>query len=155
MIFKGTLKFFQVILFRLLLNTVNIKSSINGIHLIISINPFLANAPILHPLKTPENLWFSAVFRGYKMRTLSRKWVKVKQNVTLPHHIYNKIILNGGWNKSLYCSLVKCSKFFKTIPGLVIKWNLILLLLKWTVVPKFSNELMDKYSELKKYWTTL
>ena len=24
-------------------------------------------AAILHPLKTPENLWFSGVFRGYKM----------------------------------------------------------------------------------------
>ena len=31
------------------------------------INPFLAKISILHPLKTPENLWFSGVFRGYKM----------------------------------------------------------------------------------------
>ena len=29
-----------------------------------NINPFLANVPILFPLKTPENLWFSGVFRG-------------------------------------------------------------------------------------------
>ena len=35
-------------------------------------NPFLANVPILYPLKTPENLWFSGVFRGYKMGTLAR-----------------------------------------------------------------------------------
>ena len=27
---------------------------------------------ILYSLKTPENLWFSGVFRGYKMRTLTR-----------------------------------------------------------------------------------
>ena len=30
-------------------------------------NPFMANVPILYPLKTPENLWFSGVFRGYNM----------------------------------------------------------------------------------------
>ena len=35
------------------------------------INPFLANAPILYPLKTPENQRFSDVFRGYKLGTLA------------------------------------------------------------------------------------
>ena len=35
-------------------------------------NPFLAHVPILHPLKTPENLWFSGVFRRYKIGTLAR-----------------------------------------------------------------------------------
>ena len=34
------------------------------------IKPFLANVSILYPLKTPENLWFSGVFREYKMETL-------------------------------------------------------------------------------------
>ena len=34
-------------------------------------NPFLANAPILYPLKTPENERFSDVFRGYKLGTLA------------------------------------------------------------------------------------
>ena len=29
-------------------------------------NPFLANVPILYPLETPDNLWFSGVFREYK-----------------------------------------------------------------------------------------
>ena len=28
------------------------------------VDPFLANVPILYHLKTPENLWFSGVFRG-------------------------------------------------------------------------------------------
>ena len=28
------------------------------------INPFLANGPILYPLKTPEDQIFSGVFRG-------------------------------------------------------------------------------------------
>ena len=36
------------------------------------LNPFLANVPILHPLKTPEKLTFSGVFRGFKMGTLAR-----------------------------------------------------------------------------------
>ena len=36
------------------------------------INIFPANGPILEPLKTPENLWFSGVFRGYKMGILAR-----------------------------------------------------------------------------------
>ena len=35
------------------------------------IDPFLANVPILHPLKTPENERFSDVFRGYKLGTLA------------------------------------------------------------------------------------
>ena len=38
------------------------------------LNPYLSNIPILQPLKTktPENLWFSGVFRGYKMGKLAR-----------------------------------------------------------------------------------
>ena len=35
-------------------------------------NLFLANVPILYPLKTSENLWFSGVFRGCQMGTLAR-----------------------------------------------------------------------------------
>ena len=29
-----------------------------------TINPFLANVPILYPLKTPQNLWFFWCFQG-------------------------------------------------------------------------------------------
>ena len=39
---------------------------------LINFNPFLANMPILYPQKTPENLPFASVFRGYKMGTLAR-----------------------------------------------------------------------------------
>ena len=42
----------------------------------ILINPFLANIPILHTLKTPENQSFSDVFRGYKIGTVAKKWGK-------------------------------------------------------------------------------
>ena len=37
------------------------------------INPFLANTPILYPLKTQENLWLSIVSTGYKMGKLARR----------------------------------------------------------------------------------
>ena len=40
-------------------------------------NPFLANVPILHPLKTLENLCFTDVFREYKMETLARNGLKI------------------------------------------------------------------------------
>ena len=33
--------------------------------------PLLANVPILYPLKTLENLWFSCIFSGCKMETLA------------------------------------------------------------------------------------
>ena len=38
----------------------------------IFLNPFLDTTPISYSLKTPENLPFSDVFRGYKMGTLGR-----------------------------------------------------------------------------------
>ena len=42
-------------------------------------NPFLANVPILCPLKIPENLpenfCFSGIFRGYEMGALDRNWL--------------------------------------------------------------------------------
>ena len=40
------------------------------------VNTFLSNVPFSHPLKPSENLWFSDVFRGYKMGTLGKKWVQ-------------------------------------------------------------------------------
>ena len=42
-------------------------------------NPYLANVPILYHLKIPENLWFSGVFRGYKMGSLARNGLKKSQ----------------------------------------------------------------------------
>ena len=45
------------------------------------LSSFLANDPILYPLKTPENLWFSGVFRGYKMGTLARNGLSIP-NIT-------------------------------------------------------------------------
>ena len=39
------------------------------------LNPFLANVPILFPLKTLENQRFSRVFKRYKMGILARNWL--------------------------------------------------------------------------------
>ena len=47
-------------------------------HIYSMVSPFLANALILYLLKT-ENLWFSGVFSGYKMRILARNWLRVTQ----------------------------------------------------------------------------
>ena len=49
--------------------------------IVSSINPFLAKVPILYPLKTPENLWFSGVFRGYKIGTLARNGLRAVSKV--------------------------------------------------------------------------
>ena len=49
-----------------------ISSRIKALGLTGIINPFLANVPILYPLRTPENQSFSGVFRGHKIGTLVR-----------------------------------------------------------------------------------
>ena len=49
-----------------------VKTIPNHEALNVTVNTFLANVSILYPLNTPENLWFSGVFRGYKMETLTK-----------------------------------------------------------------------------------
>ena len=44
------------------------------------INLLLSNVSILHPLKTPRNLWFSGVLRGYKMGMSARNGLNVRNN---------------------------------------------------------------------------
>ena len=46
-----------------------------------SINPFLANVPTLYPLKSPENQRVSGVVRGYKIRPLAKKGLKLSRRV--------------------------------------------------------------------------
>ena len=57
------------------------------------LNQFLANVPILCPLKTPENLWFSGVFRGYKKGTLANNgwnsyYTRFSRNISHLRNIY-------------------------------------------------------------------
>ena len=42
------------------------------IHSLLGINAVLPSVLILNPLKPRENLWFSGVFKGYKIETLNR-----------------------------------------------------------------------------------
>ena len=59
-------------------------------------NPFLANVPILYPLKTPENQRFSGVFRGYKMGTLARNGLmQGKKNWTWKFQIFLTLTANS------------------------------------------------------------
>ena len=52
-------------MFHFLLSLRDLKTNKNS-----NINPFLANVPLLYPLKTSENLRFSDVSRGYRSGTL-------------------------------------------------------------------------------------
>ena len=59
-----------------------------------ALNPFLANVPILYPLKTPENQRFFGVFRRYKMGTpAGNKLINV---IIFKLEIYHA----GAWLKS-------------------------------------------------------
>ena len=40
------------------------------------LNPLLPGVPLLYPLKTSENLWFSYVFGGYQKGTLDSNGLK-------------------------------------------------------------------------------
>ena len=55
------------------------------------LNPFLANVPVLYPLKALENLWFFGVFRGYKMGTLARNGLSFTKYL---HYFYLNDYLN-------------------------------------------------------------
>ena len=63
----------------------------------MGINPFLANVPILYPLKTPENQRFSGVFRAYKMGTLALSLVwSVEEDMKLSLQVM--WLLRDSWN---------------------------------------------------------
>ena len=53
---------------------------------LIVFNTFLAYVPILYTLKTRENLWFSGVFRGYKMGTLVRNGLMLSLDHFMPKY---------------------------------------------------------------------
>ena len=62
---------------------------------LLAINPILATISILYSSKTPQNLWFSGVFKGYK---LGEHWPEMG-------YIFHKIIKNLKSNIPLgmYC----------------------------------------------------
>ena len=63
-----------------------------------AIHPFLANVLNLEPLKTPENQRFSGVFKGYKMRALTKNglncfWSYIHSDY-LPWPPFSELIIN-------------------------------------------------------------
>ena len=73
------------------------KYSFNVTHNIIKhflelvTNTFLANVLILYPLKIPDNLWFSGVFRGYKMGTLARNGLNKIVKTILKRYYWSSV----------------------------------------------------------------
>ena len=55
-----------------------IKSFMNFLHDLTYFTQFPANVPLLDPLKTSENFWFSNVSRSYRIRALAGNEVKIK-----------------------------------------------------------------------------
>ena len=77
------------------------------------LNLFLANVPILYPLKTPENQRFSGVFRGYKMGTLTRNGL-------------NNLIRLVSWNCEIEIIRdIKDIKFAQNMISEIVRKNLI------------------------------
>ena len=70
-------------------------------------NPFLANIPILYPLKTSENQRFSGVFRDYKMGTLARNGLM--SGICLSLHIFTGRLFTSLalLLRSLFCGVIK------------------------------------------------
>ena len=75
-----------------------------------TINPFLANVPILYPppppsLKTPENQRFSGAFKGYKMGTLARngltKPTDFASDTSDSFNLKQILFIQEGYNESL------------------------------------------------------
>ena len=65
-------------------------------------NSFHATALFLHPLKTLENLWFSAMFRGWREIPVAWNGLKYVTKTFLEHITYLKTSQSGAVKK-LYC----------------------------------------------------
>ena len=75
------------------------------------INPFLANVPALYPLKTPENIWFSGVFRGYKMGKLTSNGLKASGKMLISDQIVSIFLWSKGrWSNFFVEINTKCKQ---------------------------------------------
>ena len=75
-------------------------------------NPFLTNVPISYPLKTPENFWFSGIFRGYQMGTLTRNELSSSFAQVLESEITTQLFRSSPLYMFLQRGVLKiCSKF--------------------------------------------
>ena len=78
----------------------------------IHFNPFSTNVPLLYPLKTSENLWFSDVFKGYRSGTLVENGLINFSPVAYPAGIY--LLKVNTRNTRKRCEI--CSKLTTKIP---------------------------------------
>ena len=60
------------------------------------------NASVSCPLKTPEKLWFSGVFRRYKMETLARKGLIRFEKSTNYRQTFGVKVVNLAWGVLQY-----------------------------------------------------
>ena len=82
-------------------------------HSLTQLNSFLANVPILYPLKTQENSWFFSIFRRYEIGTLARnelKYINMFRKVSLTAFI-------------LLCARTLSTKTAYVLPSLVLNSN--------------------------------
>ena len=100
-------------------------------------NPFLANVPILYPLKKTETLWLSGVFRGYKIRPLrnglSRVCIVYLKLLTHSCHCF---FCTPWKHQKTFCFLM--SQGYRKKPVAWNRWIVYLASNKWTI---FKNNL--------------
>ena len=62
------------------MNYITMKCGTNITH-VIRINPFVPNAPFLYPMKTPETVNFSNIFKGQKKGALGTNGLNVTKDL--------------------------------------------------------------------------
>ena len=60
-------------------------------------------------MKTPENLWFSGVFRGYVIETLTRNRVSMKNHVVISFKSVQPIFVGYGMGLSALDKTSTCA----------------------------------------------
>ena len=99
------------------------------------LNSFLANVPILYPLKTSENQRFSGGFRRYKMGTLARNGLITYLFVLITYLLLNPI--QDGHFRG--CSRIGGQKGLKSVTHILQWWNLAQLYLTSRRSKKYKN----------------
>ena len=102
-----------------------------------TIEAFLANVPILYPLKTTENQRFSGVFRGCKMGTLARNGSMTSKLLQRPLKgiIFQLKLFMRAWGQ------MGCKKKYTTHVRSIfhLKRNQ-LIYLQWKPIDRFLHE---------------
>ena len=98
---KAKIVFFFFAQRSFLLKSIRIKEQ-------FTLNTFLVNVTTLYPLKTPEILWFSDVFRWYKMGTLAKNG-SIMVDIQKRHKLKTKVqvsTLKTSFLTDKYCIIM-------------------------------------------------